>query len=279
MRLYFAALMAVGLAACTPAVPDSNPDRGGGVGFGNYSQYQQRQLERERALQGSTLPAASAVTAQTLDPSGQTLPASGAAPGSPTPAQTAIAQSNTRPTAIPAPTQTVASAPAATDEAAEIAASARAALGNSGQAPVQASPSNPAPALINNPGISDEQDFDAVAARQTIESDAERRARQAAQYQVVAPTAVPERETSGPNLIQYALSTQHPKGQQIVRRVGFNLANKNARNCAGFDSDDAAQEEFLRQGGPNRDRLALDPDGDGYACGWDPAPFRRAINN
>ena len=278
MRGFFAVMVAAGLAACAPAVPDSNPDRGRGVGFDSYSGYQQRQLERDRALQGTSLPNAPAVTAQTLDPSRPAAPsapgaqAAPAAPGAQTPAQQALA---TQPVRVP-PANT---GTQQTDEAAEIAASARAALGNSGSEPVQASPSNPAPALINNPGISDEQDFDAVSSRQSIESDAQRLAQQRAQYQVVAPTAVPERTESGPNLIEYALGTRHAKGEQIIRRVGFNLANKNRRNCAGFESDDAAQEEFLRQGGPNRDRLALDPDGDGFACGWDPAPFRRAINN
>ncbi|WP_224825811.1 hypothetical protein [Cognatishimia sp. MH4019] len=270
MRGFIALLAVGGLVACAPAVPDSNPDRGAGVGFGSYSEYQQRQLERDRALQGSSLPAAAPVTAQTLDPaSATTAPAT---TGGPTPAKQALA---TQPVTVPRAGST---APQ-TDDAAQIAAGARAALSNSSTEPVQASPSNPAPTIVNNPGISDEQDFDAVSARQTIESDAERRARQAAQYQVIAPTAVPERQASGPNIIEYALSTRHAKGEQIVRRVGFNLANKNRRNCAGFESDDAAQEEFLRLGGPNRDRLALDPDGDGFACGWDPAPFRRAINN
>ncbi|MEL7212787.1 MAG: hypothetical protein AAGK92_09015 [Pseudomonadota bacterium] len=276
MRGFIALLAVGGLVACAPAVPDSNPDRGAGVGFGSYSEYQQRQLERDRALQGG-LPAATPVTAQTLDPAGaQAAPQTTAAQGT-TPAQTAIAQSNAPRTTIQ--TRTAASTPAANDDAAEIAANTRAALSNSGSEPLQASPSNPAPTIVNNPGISDEQDFEAVSARQTIESDAERRARQAAQYQVIAPTAVPQRDANTPSIIEYALSTRHAKGDQIVRRVGFNLANKNRRNCAGFASDDAAQEEFLRLGGPNRDRLALDPDGDGFACGWDPAPFRRAINN
>ncbi len=273
MRGFIALLAVGGLVACAPAVPDSNPDRGAGVGFGSYSEYQQRQLERDRALQGSSLPAAAPVTAQTLDPAGaQATPTAPVTTATPTPVQQALA---TRPVTVPR----AGSTPVQTDDAAQIAAGARAALSNSSSEPVQASPSNPAPTIVNNPGISDEQDFEAVSARQTIESDAERRARQAAQYQVIAPTAVPERAGSGPNIIEYALSTRHAKGQQIVRRVGFNLANKNRRNCAGFESDDAAQEEFLRLGGPNRDRLALDPDGDGFACGWDPAPFRRAINN
>ena len=28
-----------------------------------------------------------------------------------------------------------------------------------------------------------------------------------------------------------------------------------------------------------RDRMGLDPDGDGFACAWDPAPFRLARQN
>ena len=31
---------------------------------------------------------------------------------------------------------------------------------------------------------------------------------------------------------------------------------------------------FLEAGGPKRDRKGLDPDGDGFACAWDPRPFR-----
>ena len=42
-------------------------------------------------------------------------------------------------------------------------------------------------------------------------------------------------------------------------------------------SPDQAQIDFLSKGGPERDRLSLDPDGDGYACGWDPRPFRKAV--
>jgi hypothetical protein len=40
-----------------------------------------------------------------------------------------------------------------------------------------------------------------------------------------------------------------------------------------------AQIAFLERGGPKRDTLGLDPDGDGFACYWDPAPFRKAVNN
>ncbi|MEY8839053.1 hypothetical protein AB9K41_08505, partial [Cribrihabitans sp. XS_ASV171] len=75
------------------------------------------------------------------------------------------------------------------------------------------------------------------------------------------------------------LSTDHPKGTQVYSRAGFNLQAKAQRNCAGFPSADQAQIAFLESGGPQRDRQGLDPDGDGYACGWDPSPFRRAVGN
>ncbi|WP_281955351.1 hypothetical protein [Pseudophaeobacter arcticus] len=167
---------------------------------------------------------------------------------------------------------------AAADIAAETRAALQAAGSNSGQAPVEASPSNPAPALIGNPGISDENNFDAVAARQTIESDAQRLANQRSQYQQVAPTALPSQTGSrDPNIVQYALSTSHPVGTKIHSRAGINLRSRSARNCAGFRSPDQAQIAFLQAGGPKRDRQALDPDGDGYACGWDPSPFRLAV--
>ena len=276
MRGFIAVMAAAGLAACSPAVPDSNPDRGAGVGFGSYSEYQQRQIERERALQGQSLPSAAPVTAQTLDPQ---APLAGSGP-TVTPAQTAIAQSNAPRSAVPAPTQTVASAPAGSDEAAEIAASTRAALNNSGSDPLQASPSNPAPALVNNPGISDENDFAAVASRRSIEGDAARLQQRQQQYTVVQPTALPSRAGNGqPNVVQYALRTSHAKGTRVHRRVSIASPARTQRNCAAYSSADEAQIDFLASGGPQRDRKGLDPDGDGFACAWDPAPFRRAAGN
>jgi hypothetical protein len=125
--------------------------------------------------------------------------------------------------------------------------------------------------------LSDEQDFNAVAARETIESDAERRRQQQAQLVVVQPTAVPVRTgPSGPNVVEYALATRHEPGVKIYQRFPIRLRSP-AAACAAFASNDLAQEAFLARGGPERDPLGLDPDGDGYACGWDPRPFRAAV--
>lgn len=163
------------------------------------------------------------------------------------------------------------------DLAAEAQAVLDATRANSGEIPLEASPSNPPPAVTNAAGISRENDFEAVGAQRSIEADAARREALKAQYQVVSTTDLPARRGStGPNIVEYALSTSHPKGQGIYVRRGFNLQAKYTRNCAKYPSADLAQAEFLEKGGPKRDRLGLDPDGDGYACTWDPQPFRAA---
>ena len=42
-----------------------------------------------------------------------------------------------------------------------------------------------------------------------------------------------------------------------------------------FKSKDEAQRKFLKDGGPYKDRFNLDPDGDGFACDWDPEIYRK----
>jgi len=84
---------------------------------------------------------------------------------------------------------------------------------------LDASPSNPAPRLAGTTTLSDEQNFDAVSSRETIESDAERRAAQAAVRQQVAPTAIPDRPSNvGPNIVEYALNAPNVKGQEWYSR-------------------------------------------------------------
>jgi len=145
-------------------------------------------------------------------------------------------------------------------------------LNNSG-APLSAVGAAPLPAA-NNPALSDEQSFDAVASRESIESDAQRRAQIAANRQNITPTAVPDRPAdTGPNIVEYALSAPNRKGQEWYSRSIFAGQSRFQRNCAGYNSPDAAQRDFLGRGGPDRDPRGLDPDGDGFACGWDPAPF------
>lgn len=144
-----------------------------------------------------------------------------------------------------------------------------------GVAPVNASPTNPPPPVLNSAGISNENNFDAVSGQRSIEGDAARIASNSAQYQVVQPEALPERSNTGPNIVAFAIQTKHARGTKVYRR-GFTRTAKTDRACAAFSNADQAQIDFLSRGGPERDRAGMDPDGDGFACNWDPAPYRRA---
>lgn len=132
----------------------------------------------------------------------------------------------------------------------------------------------------NNPGISDEQDFGAVSTRESIESDAQRRVAQQGAYQEIAPTALPRRSGgSGASVVNFALSTNNRVGQSVHQRSSLSGQSRFQRNCAKYQSADRAQEAFLKSGGPQRDPKGLDPDGDGFACFWDPSPYRLAVGN
>lgn len=94
--------------------------------------------------------------------------------------------------------------------------------------------------------------------------------------EVVTVASVPAGQGGGPNVVAYALQTTHAVGTERYRRVNPIRFMRWESACRGFVSQDAAQEAFLAAGGPERDRQNLDPDGDGYACWWDPSVYRRA---
>ncbi|MEP5762763.1 MAG: hypothetical protein ABJ327_26275 [Litoreibacter sp.] len=244
MKRAFAIVTAVALTACAAPIPDSGTK---GVGFESYESYLARQRAREIALRtGRPVPLDPSVAA---DPRTSTVAV--AVPQTPEQQTADAAVAAVRGTQ-PSTTQTYAA--------------------TTTRAPTQPS--------ADNPDLSDEQDFDAVSGRQSIESDAQRRAAQSAQYQVIAPTALPSRPRSNgaPTPIEFAVATSHPIGQQVYRRSPFG-SRKTAEACARYTSGEAAQQAFLNSGGPNRDKLSLDPDGDGYACRWDPNLYRTARTN
>lgn len=266
-RITFAGTLAltVLLAACGPGVPNSGAtldnrpvDIGAGVGFGNYATYESARLDRDRVL-ASGSPAA---MAPGIDPFAAPISA-------PIPQTQVISSSELAAAGLPVSGNTAAGIPpqpqfGQPDLAAPL---------PGGDAFVVQS----GPAISSNPSISDENSFESVSARETIESNADRIARQRAAYTQIQPEALPERsDAQGPNVVQFALATSNAIGQRIYNRGGLSTANKAARNCAKYPSPDKAQEEFLGRGGPERDRLGLDPDGDGFACAWNPAPFRAA---
>jgi len=75
-----------------------------------------------------------------------------------------------------------------------------------------------------------------------------------------------------PRVAAFALRTTHQPGQRQWRRNP--LRRSGTELCSQFPSRDLAQDRFLAEGGPERDPLGLDPDGDGFVCGFDPAPVR-----
>ncbi len=125
--------------------------------------------------------------------------------------------------------------------------------------------------------ISDEQDFEAVSARETIESDRDRLQRQREALRVVEPEDLPVRpDGTEPNIVAYALAATNEVGEPVYRRSGAFNEERFNRACTRYGWTDRAQAAFLEAGGPERDWKGLDPDGDGFACNWDPSPFRIA---
>jgi hypothetical protein len=231
-------LSALVLAACTP----STTDTGGGVGFQDYNSY-------IRGVQPA--PAGAAV-----------VPPPGMPAGAFDPAAAAAAIDRADGTSLP---------PAVDPYAAPLDTGAERPRGGA-PAGIQEESGE----VASHTGISDEQDFAAVAARETIESDAERIARNRSEYVVVQPKELPTRPgDSGPSIVEFALATNHAPGVQMYKRGG--LKRDSASACGKYASPDLAQQDFLGKGGPERDRMGVDPDGDGFACSWDPRPFRTAL--
>ncbi len=270
MQLRFICLFALGLSACAPTIPRSNP---GGVGFQDYPTYLRQREAALNSTAGAPV-AAGGYGAQpggfSADRIGSAIDAASGGGAAPPPADQlgggvgAVIGSNNFGQPLPATTPPLAGQSGALDPN-----RAR------GDTPLGIASEN-GEVNPNNTGISDEQEFSAVASRETIASDAERIARNRAQYEVIQPGALPERAgngSAGPNIVSFAMSTTHAPGTAVYARGGLSLSNPQ-KACARYGSPDLAQEAFLAAGGPERDRKGIDPDGDGYACSWDPRPFR-----
>ena len=75
------------------------------------------------------------------------------------------------------------------------------------------------------------------------------------------------------NVAKFARDTKNNKGEKIFTRLSFSIYD-NWNECSKFKNKDEAQRSFLKDGGPFNDRFNLDPDGDGFACDWDPDIYR-----
>ncbi|UWQ94926.1 hypothetical protein K3728_14675 [Rhodobacteraceae bacterium M385] len=74
----------------------------------------------------------------------------------------------------------------------------------------------------------------------------------------------------------FALRTTHQPGERQWRRNPFRTDGQDF--CLEFETRDEAQDRFLADGGPERDPNGMDPDGDGFVCGFDPSALRASAN-
>lgn len=269
MRILWPGLALLLLAGCQPPIPDS---RVGGVGFESYADYQARRFAEAEAriaapAQVVQAPVQNPVVPFPAPAGAGTATVAGAGYGAPSASELAQAGIGSAPLAGTAPLP--ANIPPANPQVAE---------GSAYYPPAAAGATDAAAAPASHAGISDEQDFSAVASRESIESDKARIAQNRAQYQQVQPTELPERtdaSSGAVDLVQYALSAPNRIGEAVYPRSRIALSNSQ-KACARYATPEAAQQAFLKAGGPKRDPKNLDPDGDGFACYWDPTPFQKA---
>lgn len=259
MRLILSAFGLLAVAACAPTIPDS----GAGLGFTDHGGYASYMRSREVQARGA---APQGIVPPPQVHSVPARPADDDAARAVAAAALASVAPNRMPPAAPE-AQTTGAPLSAIDPARQFA-----------NAPAEEAPRpNDSGTLV--PGAANSMYRDEVldmdTARATRDSERERFEERRAAFTPVAPTAVPDRPDDVPNIVAFALSTTNRVGEQVHRRSRLTTQN-HARNCSEFVNPDRAQEEFLRRGGPERDPLNLDPDGDGFACHWSPEPFRAA---
>lgn len=112
----------------------------------------------------------------------------------------------------------------------------------------------------------EQQKIDAAIAQRELDA-----ARQ--QLVIVEPGPVPQ-SVEGVNIALFAQQTSNAVGEPRYSRP-VTARVQGGGNCRRFATADQAQRVFLSSGGPQRDTYGLDPDGDGFACTWDPTPYRR----
>ncbi len=263
------------LAACDGSAPYSNiiDTTGRGVGFSDYAQYMRAQEELSRIRRAEAEQARGIRAPANAPQFAQQQRGQSAEPGNI--AQEAVAavrggaaQQQTQTAQAPVPQFPVAQSQPAQPAQQQAGAPLSAIAPISGSQPDQLVGTSPRAEA----GVSEQQftpqPFGTAQPDQLIERDFVPQVR-------VSQTELGQ-GSGGPNLFVYALSTQHNVGQVRYNRSHPLRWRRWEAACAQFPTQDLAQEAFLAAGGPERDPNHLDPDGDGFACWWDPAPFRQA---
>ena len=96
----------------------------------------------------------------------------------------------------------------------------------------------------------------------------------AREQRVVVETEESPQKGALVNIASFARSTINEIGQPVYTRPSYHALN-HWTECAILSNDDNAQRFFLQNGGPKMDPKNLDPDGDGFACAWDPSIYRQ----
>lgn len=110
----------------------------------------------------------------------------------------------------------------------------------------------------------EEQKIDAAVAERKLAEDR-------AKLVIIQPGTLPNR-VEGVNIALFAQQSTNAVGTKVYDRSG--MSNPLSGACRRFSNPDDAQRAFLANGGPTSDPGGLDPDGDGFACSWDPSPYR-----
>ena len=113
----------------------------------------------------------------------------------------------------------------------------------------------------------EQQSVDKALAKQSLAEARQKR-------MIVEPeTSEKLHKVSKINIALYARQTNNTVGTKTYNRV--QIKKRKLDPCSRFASSNEAQRFFLEKNGPKNDFWNLDPDGDGFACDWDPEPFKK----
>ncbi len=125
--------------------------------------------------------------------------------------------------------------------------------------------------------VTDSQDFEWVSARESIETAAARREHSRQSLIVYQPTDLPP-QPGNSSVARFALSVSHGVGSKVYDRPWIQPTMRIVRKrCGKYPDSYSAQVAFLDAGGPAVDTIGLDPDGDGFVCGWTPSIYQRML--
>ena len=122
-------------------------------------------------------------------------------------------------------------------------------------------------------GVLDLSQFSQEQQKVEREQAAKRREELKAGRVVLEPNRKEKIKHQSVNLAVFARSVSNKLGEKIYYRNY--MGSGAASGCKKFSNKNAAQIFFLENGGPKNDFHNIDADGDGFACKWDPAIYRK----